>query len=270
MEIEATSPQIVERAGCPIHYWLSGLQDRPLVVLTHGATADHRMFNPQVSVLTEQYRVLTWDVRGHGLSRPMGEGFSPGLVIDDLLALLDQTGYARAVVAGQSMGGNIAQEMVFRYPERVSALIAIDCTCNTLPLTGMERWLLDISPTILRLYPYETYKRQAVQASALRPDVRKYLYEACSQITREDMLTIMVGTAQFLHYEPGYTITQPQLLLLGDHDNLGNIKKAMPAWAARDPDCRLALVPDAGHGANLDNPELVNRLLLDFLREHAR
>lgn len=67
---------VLERAGCPIHYWLTGPEERPLVVFTHGATIDHREFDPQVPVVAEEYRVLTWDVRSHGQSRPAREAFS--------------------------------------------------------------------------------------------------------------------------------------------------------------------------------------------------
>lgn len=64
---------ILERNGCPIHYWLEGDPSQPLVVFTHAAGADHQMFDEQVLGLQRQYQTLTWDVRGHGRSRPMGQ-----------------------------------------------------------------------------------------------------------------------------------------------------------------------------------------------------
>jgi pimeloyl-ACP methyl ester carboxylesterase len=65
-----TTQLVLEREGCTLHYWLAGPKDRPLVVLTHGATMDHRMFVAQVAALAPHHRVLTWDVRGRGsLSR---------------------------------------------------------------------------------------------------------------------------------------------------------------------------------------------------------
>jgi 3-oxoadipate enol-lactonase len=269
MYTETTSQHILEREGCPLHYWLTGPQDCPLVVFTHGATADHRMFDPQVPVIAQHYRVLTWDVRGHGLSRPMGARFTFRKTVDDLLAIFAQLECECAVFVGQSMGGNIAQEVAFLHPERVAALVALDCTCNTLELTAFERLGVLLTPLILSLYPYELYKRQAAAASSLRPRVRAYLYEAFSTLSKAETITVLTELAACLHYEPDYRVTQPELLLLGDHDNLGNIKKAMPLWAARDPHCRLVMVPDAGHGSNLDNPDFVNQQLLAFLREHA-
>ena len=75
MDVSKNKLYIVKRKGCPIHFWLAGEADKPLVIFTHGASADHRMFDAQVSMLAKDYRVMTWDVRGHGESQPMGEGF---------------------------------------------------------------------------------------------------------------------------------------------------------------------------------------------------
>ena len=269
MYTETTKQYILERAGCPLHYWLAGPRDRPLVVFTHGATADHRMFDSQVRVIAQHYRVLTWDVRGHGLSRPMGTRFTLHKVIEDLLAILDQLECERAVFVGQSMGGNIAQEVAFLHPERVAALVAIDCTCNTLRLTTSERLLVSLLPFMLGLYPYEWYKRQVAHASVLKPEARPYLYETCSLLSKAEIVMVLSELTACLHYEPDSRVMQPELLLLGDHDRLGNIKKAMSLWAARDPHCRLVMVPDAGHGSNLDNPDFVNQQLLAFLQEYA-
>jgi pimeloyl-ACP methyl ester carboxylesterase len=124
----AITQHVLERVGCTLHYWLTGREDRPLVVLSHGATMDHRMFAAQVAALAPHYRVLFWDVRGHGLSQPLNEDFSLRQAVADLLALLDHLGYERAALVGHSMGGYISQELAFLQPERVTALVTIDCT----------------------------------------------------------------------------------------------------------------------------------------------
>ena len=63
---------VLERKGCPLHYWTTGPEGLPLVVFTHGACVDHHSFDPQISAVAGDYRVLAWDVRGHGQSQPMG------------------------------------------------------------------------------------------------------------------------------------------------------------------------------------------------------
>jgi pimeloyl-ACP methyl ester carboxylesterase len=65
-------------------------------------------------------------------------------------------------------------------------------------------------------------------------------------------------------------VTAPELLVHGSDDSLGNIRKVMRAWRARDPNCELAIIPAAGHIANMDNPDAFNRTVLDWLARAAR
>ena len=74
---------VMERKGCPLHYWVGGPQGQPLVVFTHGACVDHHSFDPHVPVVAQRYRVLSWDVRGHG---------SVTLIRDDLKPVRYQAG----------------------------------------------------------------------------------------------------------------------------------------------------------------------------------
>jgi pimeloyl-ACP methyl ester carboxylesterase len=66
---------VLERRGCPLHYWTGGDEGQPWAVFTHGLCADHRSWSYQVALSGQKYRVLSYDVRGHGLSRPMGDPF---------------------------------------------------------------------------------------------------------------------------------------------------------------------------------------------------
>src|SRR5690349_19865722 len=125
------------RSGTTLHYWVAGPIDRPLVVFTHGEGIDHRMFVPQLASVAREYRVLLWDIHGHGQSQPLGMNgvFSLRTVVEDLLALLDQLGYQQATFVGQSLGAAISQELAFLYPERVTALIVIGGTSLTMPVS---------------------------------------------------------------------------------------------------------------------------------------
>ena len=100
----------VERPGCQIHYWLAGAPDAPLVALRHAALTDHSFF----AALVPRYRVLTWDVRGHGASRPLAGPCTTPDAAAGLAAIRDSLRAGRAVMAGQSMGTHVGQEMTFR------------------------------------------------------------------------------------------------------------------------------------------------------------
>jgi len=256
---------VLERKGCPLHYWVGGPEGAPLVVFTHGACVDHRSFREQVPLVADSYRVLTWDVRGHGLSRPMGEPFSVPLAVEDLLAIMDQLGYEGAAYVGNSNGTYIQQELVFRYPQRVRALVMADGTCTTWKHTKFELWLLRASPGLMKLYPFESLKKFGLPYMSAQKDVQDYIYEAYSLLTKKDYLLITAAAFTSLHYEPGYQITQPMLLVHGEDDRTGDIKKIAPLWAAREANCQYVVIPNASHMAMMDNPVFFNRLLLDFL-----
>jgi 3-oxoadipate enol-lactonase len=260
---------VLERKGCPLHYWLAGKQDAPTLIFTHGATVDHRQFFDQLPVLLDNWQVLLWDMRGHGKSRPMAIPFSVPEAVDDLLAIMEQAGVMRAIFAGQSTGTYVSQEMEFQHPQRVEAIIIIDGTCITMPMSSTDKMILKLSPMLLTMYPFETLKRMTAQACATDPDVQDYVYEAMSAIGKDDVIRIMTGVSQCVHDEPGYRITKPLLLVHGEHDKLGNIASIASRWAHRDPHSVYEVIPDARHNANQDNPEYFNRVMLKFLEQIA-
>jgi pimeloyl-ACP methyl ester carboxylesterase len=255
----------LDRPGCRIHYWLTRAEHRPWIILLHGAGADHRMFDPQLDALIGQYNLLIWDARGHGLSRPMTGDFNIRLLIDDLLAVMAAEGIEHPTLLGQSMGGNVAQEAVFLHPELFDRLVLIDTGRNTMKLTAYEKWLIDITPAIMRLYPWKTLMRQSVEVSALKPGVRAYLLEVFETVGKADFTRIFLATTACLHEETGYRIDKPILMVVGEQDGTGNIRKMAPGWAAEEPQCEFHWIKDAGHCSNQDQPEEFNRLLHDFL-----
>ncbi|PRX49117.1 pimeloyl-ACP methyl ester carboxylesterase [Prauserella shujinwangii] len=261
----------LDRAGSRLRYWLDGPTGAPLVVFSHGAAMDHRMFDPQVPALTAAgYRTLTWDIRGHGESKPIGDlPLSTRDLTADLLAILDELGeHGPLCVGGQSLGGYLAQELVFRHPERVAAVVIIGSTCVTMPISRRERWALAASPLAFRLWPAGALRRTIATHTAVTPAAREYALDAASRLSKAEFVTVWRAVAGALHPEPGYRIEQPLLLCHGDQDRAGNVARVAPRWAARDPRCRYEVVPRAGHNANQDNPGWFNETLLDFLRTH--
>jgi pimeloyl-ACP methyl ester carboxylesterase len=268
-ESSASVERKLVRDGCTLHYWLAGPPDRPLVAFTHGAAIDHREWDAACTAVGAEYRLVTWDVRMHGASRPNTALFTIARVTDDLVALLDALGAEQAILVGYSMGGNITQEVIFRYPTRVRAAVLLGCANNVGKLTTADRIGLGLSGPLFALYPWGLLRRQSADASTDRPEVRKYLYEAFSHMTKDEFVTVLLTLVRSLHEEPVYRILVPFLLTHGAHDKTGNIRRAAPAWAQREPKCEYVVIPDAGHMANMDNPAFFNSLLLRFLRQQA-
>ena len=258
----------LRRVDGTIHYWIGGKRGAPLVVFSHGATIDHHEWDATLPLLVEKYQILTWDIRSHGLSRPMPFAFDKAE--GDLLALLDNLKISQAIFVGHSMGGNLHQEFVFHHPERVKAMVFLGCTWNFQKLTAMDKFSLSLAKPLFKLFPYKFTIDQSLAVTAVSQSSKDLLRASMNDLTKDEFIEIMMGTAACLHYEPGYAIDKPLLLLVGEKDLTGNIRKAMPAWAKVEPDCRFFIIPEAMHAANLDNPEFFHEKLLAFLEDLSK
>jgi 3-oxoadipate enol-lactonase len=257
------------RAGCPLHYWLAGPPEAPLVTFLHGMTLDHTMFDPQVEPFAEHYRVLSIDLRGHGRSQPLGRGFSIALLVEDLLAVLDELGIAQTALVGHSMGGMVAQELVFRHPERVTALVTYGIPCTTMPMPWWQALRKPIAPlarVLLRLAPYHRLMDRMATRMSEHPAIRAHIRAAMSRFTPDTFRRVVTALPDGRHAEPDYHVPCPLLLLRGEHDPYGGGAKAIAEWAARDRHAETAEIAGAGHNANQDDPDAFNLILLDFLR----
>jgi 3-oxoadipate enol-lactonase len=261
---EGLSHHVLERPTVSLHYWLRGARNRPLVVLTHGATVDHHEWDVTAAVVGERYKVVTWDMRAHGASRPAK--FSVVDAVDDLLALLDVVGARQAAFVGHSLGGNVHQELVFRHPDRVAAMVCVDSAWNFQRLTWLEALTVRAARPIFELYPHKLLVAQALSAASKSKTGQGVLRPAMASLTKDEFVDISVAMTECLHYEPGYTVNKPLLLVLGDKDATGNIRKSMPMWARIEPDCKLVVVPGVTHSPNLDAPQVFHQELMDFLQ----
>jgi pimeloyl-ACP methyl ester carboxylesterase len=257
----------LERKNCRLHYWLDGPENRPVIAFTHGVMMDHRIFHLQRGLFSQQYRILTWDVRGHGRSRPDGGEFSIRLAAEDLLAILDQINARKVVLVGHSMGGYISQEVIFLQPECVAGLVTIGSTCLTSRPPKLIRLGQIILPTFFRCTPDALFRFITPLASGIEHKTRKVTVAVSRVITRRDRKRFWTAIMRGYHHEPGYRIDKPFLLTHGDRDNLafGTIRLLSPAWAHRESQCRYVVIPHAGHNAHQDNPGFFNPLLREFL-----
>jgi len=260
---------VLELEGCPLHYGVAGPADRPLVVFTHGACVDRHTFDSHWPVVAEQYRVLVWDVRGHGQSQPMGADYTLARAVADLRAILDAIGAGPAVFVGHSNGGYIAQEIAFHDPQRVQGLALVSGTCITWPRDARKVRRVRSAMRLIDFLPIEWLKWVGLRMGSTRPEVRAYAYQAFSQLPPADFRKVLHAVGASIHPEPGYRIGKPILLIHGQHERTGHISKLAPLWAAHEPACRYVVIPDSKHFALMDNAEFFNRALLGFLAECA-
>ena len=112
--------------GIELAYQVDGAAGAPWVVLVHGFPFNRSTWSAQVEVLKADFQVLTYDLRGMGQSE-LGDAPQPlEAYVDDLLALMDELGIAKAALGGLSMGGYIALRTIQRAPDRFWALALCD------------------------------------------------------------------------------------------------------------------------------------------------
>lgn len=128
---------VVALAEGDLYYQLEGPVDTPVLVLSNSLGTDLHMWDAQMPVFTEHFRVLRYDTRGHGRSLVTDGPYSIEQLGGDVLALLDALGIAKASFCGLSMGGLIGQWLALNAPERIERLVL----CNTAAKIGApEVW----------------------------------------------------------------------------------------------------------------------------------
>jgi pimeloyl-ACP methyl ester carboxylesterase len=259
-----------QNLGCEIHYWYRKGSENKWILFFHGAGLDHAMFESQLGLFDSTYHIIAWDARGHGLSKlEPGKRFRFADMIDDCKKLYERYPIDRAILIGQSMGGNLAQEIAYYSPELVEKLVLIDCTKNTGKLTRIEKMTLKSSRFLFACCPWKMLISQSAKTSANTDSVRDYISGCFNKLDKQTFVDIMIDMiGSCLHEDAGYRFRQPVLLLCGADDKLGNIRKIAEPWAKEDSNITFHMVEHAGHNSNQDQPELVNRRIHDFINKN--
>ena len=116
----------IEREGVQIHYEAAG--SGPPVLITHGFGSSTKAWEGQAETLSDAYRIITWDMRGHaGTDSPVDPAqYSEAATVDDMAAILNHLGIEKAVIGGLSLGGYMSLAFNLKYPGRVRALMLFD------------------------------------------------------------------------------------------------------------------------------------------------
>jgi 3-oxoadipate enol-lactonase len=262
------APRELDRAGSRLTYWLHGPADGPLVALTHGVSLDRHAFDEQVPALVDAgYRVLTWDIRGHGRSQPLGDGIRMGQVADDLVAVLDDVPADRAVIAGQSFGGMLIQDLLDRYPDRVAAMIVIGAPALGDRPGAVMRILQRLRVHMIKAWPDRLLRWVFAMMVTRDPEVRAYVTRATRRLDKHGFVAVSFAAMDgYLRETTAATHGVPVLLVHGEQEER-SVLRAMQRWAQRDPTIRREVLP-GGHLVNQENAEGCNDAMLAFLREH--
>lgn len=259
-----------ENDGARIYWEEHGGGEPVLLIMGLGATLDlwHRLLPP----LSAGHRAILLDNRGVGRSAVPDPPYSIPQMADDAVAVLDAAAVDTAHVIGASMGGVIAQELALRRPDRVRSLVLACTACGgpdgvAAPLEMraalVGRAAMTPEEGIRALVPF-TY-HPATPRDRVEEDLRIRLRHYPSAKGYLAQLQAVLGYETYARLG---AIRVPTLVLHGEDDQL------VPAANGRDlasriRGARLVLVPSASHILFTDQPETVNRAILEFLHEAA-
>ena len=244
------------------------------IVLLHGHSFDRRMWDRQFAELAKTYRVVRYDLRGYGLSDLPVEGRSFSHA-EDLVAVLDQLGVARAHVVGLSLGAYVVADMLALHPDRLLSATMASGGIYDGPGSGS-------APTgealASRLAEIEQTRAQGIDA--LKTRWLEALLVGCGPRAESlrPALTAMIAdwsAWQPLHVEPAHLLgptvierihasapTIPVLWLAGANDYQ---ETPIARFRAVLPQLSVMILPDAGHLSNLEQPAAFTAALRDFL-----
>ncbi len=173
----------------PVYYELSGPAAAPVVLFTHGVAMDHQTFASQQPALTSHYRVVTWDMPGHGQSFPLTEPLRYDMVADCLLGILDEIGSQCAVLVGLSLGGHIGQFIAYHHPERVMACVDIGSTALHMGFNKVNRSLLKVYLDLSAFIPSTWFYALFARDKARHSDTRCYLQASAARMGKHRYCT---------------------------------------------------------------------------------
>jgi len=248
----------LDRDGVAIHYDVAG--SGPALILTHGFSATGEMWAGQLPALTPHFTVITWDMRGHGRSDYPADLslYSEDATVADMAALLDAVGVQSAVIGGLSLGGYMSLAFHRAHPERTRALLIIDTGPGYKNDQAREGWNAN---AIKRAERYEA--EGLGDLSRASAEVRAASHRDATGLARAARGMFTQKNARVIESLPEVRV--PAIVIVGENDT--PFLAASDYMAAKIPGAKKAIIPNAGHAANIDNPQAFNAALVGFLQD---
>jgi pimeloyl-ACP methyl ester carboxylesterase len=267
--------RFIDIAGARLRVREEGPTDGPVIILLHGFTFSLETWDGWAQELSKTYRVIRYDLLGHGLTGPDPQKrYAPQERAAFLQDVMDALAVNKAHIVGNSLGGLIAWRFAVNNPERVDRLILMDA--GAYPMNGVTDIPAPVPPAI------ETFLRTAPE-QGVRASM-KFLYADSASITDErialarDMMRREGNGDAFVEHLREFTlpdpnpdlarISAPVLVMWGRQDKLIPVDHGLRMEAAI-ADARLIIYDDAGHVPQEEISETTVRDAISFLNEAA-
>lgn len=277
---QQVQPREIQLHGHPLNY--ADVGDGPAVLFIHGLLGSHEHWTPLMQALAPERRLIAPDLFGHGASaKPVGD-YSLGSHAATLRDLLDRLGISEVTLVGHSLGGGIAMQFAYLFPERVTRLVLVSSgglgrelspLLRAAALPGAELVLPVIASGWLHAQVTMAaggLRRLGIRASADLSEA----WRGLGGLTESEGRRAFLATVRAVIDPGGQTVTAwnhlpmaaavPTMLIWGAKDR---IIPSAHAHAARDgfPGCRVEIFERSGHFPHLAEPERFAALLQEFI-----
>jgi pimeloyl-ACP methyl ester carboxylesterase len=216
------------------------------------------MWKPNIAALSQRYRLILWDMRGHGQTDSPSDAslYSEAQTVDDIAALLDVSGVQQAVIGGHSLGGFMALAFHLAHPERVKALMLFDTGPGYKKDDARAGWNKRAEAMA------RNFTEKGLDALGRSAEVLACTHRSAQGLALAARGMLAQRDARVINSLE--SIKVPTLVLVGDKDE--------PYFAATDymagkiPGATKVIIADAGHAANIDQPTAFNEAVLSFLQ----
>ncbi len=255
-----------------IHYWINDINETNVsLIFLPGLTADHRLFEKQTSYFKDKYRILIWDPPAHAASWPFDFSFS----LDDKARWLDKILiYEKIefpVIIGQSMGGYVGQMYSQLFPAKLKGFVSIDSApLQRKHVTAAELWLLKRMEPVYRHYPWKFLLKSGTNGVAASEYGRELMHTIMMTYDSDQQRYAKISghgfrmLAQAMESDLPFDIRCPALLICGEKNHAGSCIRYNKAWH-KETGIPIEWIKGAGHNSNTDEPDLVNKLIENFV-----
>jgi pimeloyl-ACP methyl ester carboxylesterase len=249
----------VDRDGVSIYYEDHG--EGPVVLLSHGFSSSCKMWGPQIEALADRFRLIVWDMRGHGKSdSPEDPGaYSHDLAAGDMAAVLDACGAESAVIGGLSLGGFLSLYFHHTHPERTRALLLCDTGPGFRDADARAEWNRYAERIAVG---FDVDGLDSLWANA---EVAVARHSDAGGLARAARGILVQSDSRIIDGLPDIEV--PTLIVAGSEDT--PFVKSMGYMASRIPGAKSALIERAGHAPNIERPDVFNDIVATFWAEVA-
>jgi pimeloyl-ACP methyl ester carboxylesterase len=260
---------MTERSSNGTAYTFHGPEGRPVIALIHGLGLNRHTWDGHVSALSERYRVLNYDLFGHGESAPSPRPLSLTAFAGQLVALMDELHVPRCTAVGFSLGGMINRRLAIDRPDRVSALAILNSPHERGP--ALQRQVEERAASVA-----DGGSEASVEAAlerwfteefrTRRPDVmqmiRTWRAGNHAESYAQSCMVLAAGVKELIRPVPA--IATPSLVMTCEHDT-GSTPAMSHAIAGEIAGSKTIIVPGLRHMGLVEHPKWFTAPVLEFL-----